>query len=279
MARIQTNSFTLAISFAVFLSVVPLAKQSQAQLKSVGKSCLSNERKSIDQIDHSVFDALLKKYVDSDGQVNYSAWKSSTNDRLALQNYLASLSKADPDRQCSRNAKLAYWINAYNAVTLEGILEVYPTSSIRNHTKKLGYNLWKDLKLIVADKRINLDDIEHKILRKMNEPRIHFAIVCASIGCPRLLNEAYAPGKLESQLVKNTRDFFSRKRNLNFDSSKSELQLSAILKWFGSDFGSDTQAQLRAVAGYFPEAIQSAIQRGGFSVSYLDYDWNLNEQR
>ena len=118
---------------------------------------------------------------------------------------------------------MAYWINAYNAVTLEGILAVYPTDSIRKHTDKNSYDIWNHLKFISGDQQISLNDIEHKVLRKMNEPRIHFAIVCASIGCPRLLNEAYVPQKLEQQLATNSTDFFSRSRNLQFDQASNQL--------------------------------------------------------
>ena len=121
--------------------------------------------------------------------------------------------------------------------------------------------------------------IEHKVLRKMNEPRIHFAIVCASIGCPRLLNEAYVPDKLEGQLVANSRDFFSRSQNLKFDQSKNQLQLSSIMKWFADDFGTDTTAQVHAIKPYLPEGIKDNVSKRSFSVGYLDYDWNLNEQK
>lgn len=273
------DKWIIAFSLAAFVTLAPLATQSSAQLRSVGRSWPADQRKAFAQIDHSSFDSLLKKYVNKDGEVNYAAWKNSSTDRKALQDYLVSLSQADRKIQCTPAATLAYWINAYNAVTVEGILAVYPTSSIRNHTKKIGYNLWKDLKLIVGDTSINLNDIEHEVLRKMNEPRIHFAIVCASVGCPRLLNEAYTAEKIESQLITNTRDFFSRSRNLSYDSNRRQLQLSAIMNWFGSDFGADTNAQVRAVAGYFPEALQNVVRQGGYSVGFLDYDWNLNQQR
>jgi len=123
---------------------------------------------------------------------------------------------------------LAYWINAYNALTVEGILRVYPTTSIRNHTAKLfGYNIWKKLYLYSGGGKINLDSIEHKVLRKMDEPRIHFAIVCASIGCPRLLNKAYASDRIDNQLTTNAIDFFSRSQNLQFDSRNSVIHMSS----------------------------------------------------
>lgn len=234
----------------------------------------------LDQVDHAVWDALLKKYVDQDGMVNYAAWKASEADRAALKQYLAALRQAEPEAKTTKEGTLAFWINAYNALTVHGILEVYPTSSIRNHTAKfVGYNIWKDLLLPVGGKRYSLDAIEHQVLRKLGEPRIHFAIVCASIGCPRLRNEAYTPERLEAQLADNTRDFFARQKNLQVDFARRRVRVSAILDWFGTDFAPTPQKALASLAGYMPdEATQRLIASADFSVSFLDYDWRLNKQ-
>ena len=252
---------------------VIIGNQLQADDASVAKHV------PLDQVDHSTWDRLLKKYVDDDGMVNYQAWKNSSDDLAALKNYLATLSHADGQSQTSRAGKLAFWINAYNALTVHGILEVYPTTSIRNHTAvAFGYNIWKDLLLPVGDEKYSLSDIEHEILRKLNEPRIHFAIVCASIGCPRLRNEAYAPATLDAQLAGNTRDFFSRKRNLQLDPQTQTVHVSSILDWFSEDFGATPQDGLARLAEYMPDKAARFVQQGGFSVQYLDYDWNLNKQ-
>jgi len=245
-----------------------------------GKQWPSAQQVSIDNIKHDAWDTLLQKYVDADGMVNYTAWHNNQTDRAALKTYLEDLSKANPNANADQKAKLAYWINAYNALTVEGILRVYPTTSIRNHTPKLfGYNIWKKLYLYTGDSKINLDSIEHKVLRKMGEPRIHFAIVCASISCPRLLNKAYTSDKIETQLTTNTTDFFSRSQNLQVDAANSTIQLNSIMSWFGSDFGSTTGKQVGAVAPYFPEDAKAFLGRGKFSVKYLDYNWKLNEQK
>ena len=174
--------------------------------------------------------------------------------------------------------QLAFWINAYNAVTIKGILREYPTSSIRNHTAKLfGYNIWYDLLLIVGDSKISLHDVEHEVLRKTGEPRIHFAIVCASHSCPRLLNEAYTVEMLEEQLTTNTQNFFANRDNFRY--SNGTFYLSSILKWFAEDFGSIQSAQLRSIAPYLPDrASQQAAASGSGRISYLSYDWSLNEQ-
>ncbi|MEM9586710.1 MAG: DUF547 domain-containing protein [Planctomycetota bacterium] len=244
----------------------------------VGKKAASQQ--SMNEVDHSGWDALLKRYVDEDGLVNYRGWHKSTADRKALDNYLAELSTGSLSAPADKSAKLAFWINAYNAVTVKGILQQYPTTSIRNHTPRLfGFHIWHDLKLYVAGKPYSLDQIEHQVLRKMSEPRIHFAIVCASIGCPRLLNHAYVAGKLDEQLTTNAQDFFSRKRNFRYAQSENRFYLSSILSWFGEDFGRDQKAQLRKIAKWLPTtASQQAARGASVRVSYVSYDWDLNKQ-
>jgi hypothetical protein len=197
-----------------------------------------------------------------------------------LDGYLAHLSAAAFTRQSGRDAQLAFWINAYNAVTVKGILREYPTSSIRNHTAKLvGYNIWKDLQLPVEGKRYSLDQIEHEILRKMGEPRIHFAIVCASIGCPRLLNEAYTAHKLEEQLTANAQAFFADPTKFQHDAARRTIAVSPILKWFAGDFGASQADQLRQIAPYLPNvSARQLAQSGQARVRYLDYDWGLNDR-
>ncbi|MEX1224748.1 MAG: DUF547 domain-containing protein, partial [Pirellulales bacterium] len=210
----------------------------------------------------------------------YAGWKQSAQDMQALDAYLAALSAASPRAPASKAGQLAFWINAYNAVTIRGILREYPTTSIRNHTAKLlGYNIWDDLKLNVGGADYSLNQMEHEILRKMGEPRIHFAIVCASRSCPRLLNEAYTADELEQQLTLNTKVFFANEGNFQHDPQRRRFGLSSILKWFGEDFGSTQAEQLRTIAPYLPNrAAYDAAVANSVSVSYLDYDWGLNDQ-
>ena len=244
-----------------------------------GKQWPASQLTSIDKMNHEAFDGLLKKYVDANGMVNYKAFHASAEDRAKLTTYLEMLSCADATLPATREAKLAFWINTYNALTLEGILRVYPTTSIRKHTAKLlGYNIWKKLHLQIGNEKVTLNQVEHEILRPMGEPRVHFAIVCASIGCPRLLNEAYVPNRLEEQLATNTFDFFSRSQNLKVD-SQGNLHLSKIIEWFGTDFGVSSQAQIQALQPYFPQVAKDLVAGGRYNIKYQEYDWNLNEQR
>lgn len=246
---------------------------------TVGRKWLAGQQISIDAVDHSAWDALLKKYVDQRGDVNYTAWKSNGADVRALDGYLASLSRATATAQSSREAQLAYWINAYNAVTIKGILREYPTSSIRNHTARfIGYNIWHDLQLITPSGQYSLEHIEHQILRKTGEWRIHFAIVCASKSCPRLRAEAYTAERLEPQLAANTRDFFADRSKFRFDARTRTLYLSKILDWFAEDFGSDQRGQLATIASYLPADVAQQIAAGNVEVAYLNYDWDLNDQ-
>jgi len=227
---------------------------------------------------HDTYDDLLSQYVDSNGDVDYQAWQD--HDFSTLTTYLENLSSAINIQEATHENQLAYWINAYNALTIYGILEKYPTSSIRNHTAKLfGYNIWKDLKIQVEDQAYSLDDIEHKILRHMGEARIHFAIVCASESCPRLLNEAYTGDNLENQFNINAKHFFAQEGNFQLDVKRKRLKLSSILKWFGEDFG-DSQAEvIESILPYLPEEAAVTVGKNtDWKVSYLPYSWKLNDQ-
>lgn len=275
---------TLAIIVAVALWQVffaTTATPSFAGTKvTVGRTVPAREQVSMDQISHASWNSLLGRYVDEAGFVNYSAWKASASDDKLLDQYLNELSRASTTARSSREAQLAFWINAYNAVTVKGILREYPTTSIRNHTAKvIGYNIWEDLLLTVGETPYSLSQIEHKALRPMGEPRIHFTIVCASRGCPRLLNEAYAAQTLEEQLDRNARDFFAKSSNFQYDTRARTIKVSAILEWFAKDFGADTSAQLKRIERYLPDqGAKDLVDSGTARVSYLDYDWSLNDQ-
>lgn len=246
----------------------------------LGKVVPSSLQVPAEQIDHSTWNTLLGKYVDERGMVDYTNWKASAADVAALASYIDHLSAAKFSPKTPAANKLAYWINAYNAVTVKGILREYPTTSIRNHTAKLyGYNIWKNLKLRVDGNVYSLDQMEHEVLRKMGEPRIHFAIVCASIGCPKLANEAYTPDRIDEQLTRNAKDFFADRNKFNFDPQRQTLNLSPILKWFAEDFGNNQAARLRGIAPYLPDARAQQMATGGNArINYLGYDWNLNDQ-
>ena len=273
------RSNTLTIS--TLIAALATALTAQAADVLVGKTVSASQRVSYDRINHAAWDELLKQFVTETGLVDYKAWQASSEATAKLDAYINHLSIVDPKQPAHRESEIAYWINAYNAVTVKGILREYPTTSIRNHTAKVwGYNIWKNLKLRYADAVINLNDIEHEVLRKRNEPRIHFAIVCASIGCPRLLNQAYFPQTLDEQLERNAQHFFAQQQNFQIDSANNTVKLSSILSWFAKDFGSDKTAQLKTIRPWLAtDQAREFVTRPGVRVSYLDYDWGINEQK
>jgi len=268
----------LALTLGAGLLMVGSAQTAQAK-PALGKQWPNSKQMSFEAIDHTAWNTLLQKYVDDDGYVAYAKWQRNKSDHRALLNYLADLGRANPAMSSSPQARVAFWINAYNAVTIEGILQEYPTSSIRNHTARVfGYNIWQDLPLKVGNSEYSLEAIEHEKLRKLGEPRIHFAIVCASVGCPRLLNQAYTAAGLERQLSENTRDFFSRRQNFRVDAKRGRIDVSSILDWFGTDFGANQSEQFRYLKKFLPDSAQRLATNPRTTVGYLDYDWSLNDQ-
>ena len=273
LRTVSATGLTGIVALLLFL----LQSETVLGKSPLGQNWPTGQQVSMYAIDHSAFDRLLNKYVDHDGFVDYRTWYRQRADRQTLRGYLSELSRASVTKSAKRDAKLAFWINAYNAVTLEGIMQEYPTDSIRNHTARVfGYNIWKELPLIVAGRQYSLEQIEHQILRKMSEPRIHFAIVCASVSCPRLRNEAYTADKLQKQLAGNATDFFSRRNN--FRISDGTMYVSSILNWFADDFGNSQATRFTYLQKYLPVSTRTIAVRPETQVHYLDYDWNLNDQ-
>lgn len=233
---------------------------------------------SIDQIDHSELSLLLGQFVDEDGNVNYRDWKSSAKNRRALTQYLESLSYADPSQPASREATIAFWVNAYNALTIEGILRVYPIASVRELRDVRGepYDFWDNTRLYVAGKAYSLNDIEHKVLRPLTEPRIHFAIVCGSKSCPRLSQEAYSAPRLEQQLDESAKHFLKQPGNFAFVGNS--IQAASIFDWFGKDFGDDEREVTKRLHPWLPQSSQSKLDATNPPLKFSEYDWSLNEK-
>lgn len=225
------------------------------------------ENKSGQTINHQNWSNLLKKYVDENGKVNYDGF---IKDSTELSAYLDLVSHNPPNKNWTEQTQLSYWINAYNAFTIKLIIDNYPLKSI----KEIGGGLpminspW-DIKFFkIGNVPFDLNTIEHEILRKkFDEPRIHFAINCASISCPKLRNEAYSEQKLESQLEDQADDFInnSRKNSVN----ELETKLSIIFDWFKSDFTRNTN--LVSFISRYNASINEENK-----VEYLEYNWNLN---
>lgn len=217
---------------------------------------------------HEPFTRLLKQHVTKDGKVNY---KGFVADSAALSSYLRILSMNPPERTWSRAEQMAYWINAYNAFTIQLVIKYYPIKSIKDIGSSIQVpfvNTPWDIKFIQIGKdRLDLNNIEHGILRKrFYDPRIHMALVCASKSCPILLNEAYEPSKLEVQLTRQTKSFLDDLSRNQISGSKPRI--SMIFKWYGTDFN-DVKA--------FINQYSSVKINERATIEYLEYDWLLNE--
>lgn len=231
---------------------------SETKTEQVAKSETDGETKALD---HSQWNTLLQKYVSSKGIVDYKGFKK---DGVALQAYLDLLSKNVPTKTWSNDATLAYWINAYNAYTVKLIVDNYPLKSIRDIKDP-----WDKEFFTLGTKKYSLGEIENKILRKMNEPRIHFAINCASYSCPNLLNEAFTESKMQSQLDKVAKAFVNDKSKNTI--AKDKVEISSIFDWYGADF--KTSGTLIKFLNKY-----SAIKiNENAKVTFKDYNWNLNE--
>jgi hypothetical protein len=216
---------------------------------------------STENINHDLWDRLLKTHVSDNGKVNYQA---INKDKTSLDEYINLLSKNTPNNHWSKNETLAYWINAYNALTVDLIIRNYPVKSIKDIKDPWKQRLWK-----LGDQWYNLDDIEHHILRKMDEPRIHFAIVCASFSCPKLQNYAFTASNLEAQLTESTKTFLAdTNRNII---TENELQLSRIFQWFAKDF-KQSGSVIDFINAYTDINIHPKAK-----TAYLEYNWDLNE--
>ncbi|GEO04616.1 DUF547 domain-containing protein [Adhaeribacter aerolatus] len=222
-------------------------------------------------VSHEAFTRLLKQHVNTAGNVNY---KGFIKDSTQLNVYLKQLSANPPQKNWSKNDQLAYWINAYNAFTIQLIIRHYPLKSIKDIGSiiKIPFvNTPWDIKFIrIGRNTYDLNNIEHDILRKnFNEPRIHFAIVCASVSCPKLLNEAFVVARVEQQLEAQAKDFINDPSRNKITPAKA--QLSSIFSWFKDDF--TKQGNLVD----FINKYASFKLRPNASITYLDYNWNLNE--
>ena len=216
-------------------------------------------------VDPAPFDALLKAHVNS-GVVDYRGFQ----DNPAFRQYLDALAK--PPAQANKNERLAHYINAYNALAIEGILEGLSPSSLLG---QLRYFKLKDWPL--DGKSISLYDLAHKIIRPLGEPRIHFAIVCASMSCPRLRSEAFSAAVLERQLDEQARQFINDPSRNRFDSATRTAHLSKIFDWFDEDFRAAAGSTQKYLARYVADpGIAKDLAAEAYRIESLPYDWNLN---
>ncbi|WP_017730338.1 DUF547 domain-containing protein [Nafulsella turpanensis] len=221
---------------------------------------------------HESWTLLLQKHVDEKGMVDY---KGFMQDREQLTNYLRLLEENPPGEKWSEAEKLAYWINAYNAYTIDLVLEHYPLKSIKDIGTVIQIpfvNSPWDIEFIeIGGKEYDLNNIEHNIIREeFEEPRIHFALVCAAVSCPKLRREAYTAEKLHAQLREQTKTFLANPERNQIGAKK--VKLSKLFDWYKGDFTKEGSL-IDFLNQYTPVQIEEDAK-----IDYLEYDWSLNEQ-
>jgi hypothetical protein len=243
---------------------------------------------------HAAWTPLLKKHVVvlRGGQASQVRYGGFAADRAALKAYLDTLSavpRATFDGW-NKAERMAFLINAYNAFTVELILTRFPELKSIKDLGSVFSSPWKPKWIDLLGTKVSLDDIEHEMLRKRgayDDPRVHFAVNCASIGCPALREEAFVATRLEAQLDEQALRFMSDRSRNRFNTERGRVEVSKIFDWFGEDFrlGHRGIASLPAFVARYADQLADApadrekLKSGKADVAFLDYDWKLNDAR
>ena len=265
----------LCLTSALSLTGAAWAEPPQTQAIEIDRT----ETKKVDDL-HAIWTGLLSKYVQSDpSEINlfdYAALKNTPDDRQLLNDYVEELA-VQPISSLPREAQFAAWANLYNALTVKVVVENYPVESIRDIRSGLfSPGPWKRDLIVVEGETLTLDNIEHDILRQeFNDTRVHYAVNCASIGCPNLQAEAFTATNLEDALNRAARDYINHPRGAHFTKT-GELVVSKIYRWFQEDFGGNERGVIAHLTQYaspeLAERLSSVDDIQGF-----EYDWSLND--
>lgn len=260
----------IALTLASPLAIISCSKNKEAETYEISAP--------LEQIDHShaAFSEILEEHV-KDERVDYAALKG---DPAALDSYLETLAAVPRDafEKWDENQQMAFLINLYNAATLELIIDHYPLESIKD-IGNLFKGPWKQEVVRLFGKIETLDHVEHDLLRPdYDDPRVHFAVNCASIGCPALRAEAFQASALDSQLDEQGRLFLGDDSKNRLDDENDILYLSPIFDWFEDDFTSHSGSIAKFVAPYFPADERKVILESEPEIEYTEYDWALNDR-
>ena len=265
---------------AALLVVTPsfaLAAPSSALLEFWNASDETNA----ETIDHSAWQNLLTAYLSSHpsgvNRFDYAALKASDEDRTKLADYLAHLQAHDP-RTYARAEQKAYWINFYNALTVQVVVNAYPVDSIRDiHESWIPLSgPWDDVHATVAGQELTLNNIEHGILRPIwRDNRIHYAVNCASYGCPNQSPAVFTAANTEELLDASARAYINHPRGVDFVDDDF-LMISSIYNWYVEDFGNSQETVLAHLIQYAEAGLAARLKDFAGSVDY-EYDWNLNQ--
>lgn len=244
---------------------------------------------SVKTVDHTIWDGLLKKYVvagdDGLNRVRYADFKQ--NDHAALKGYVRSLEGVNP-AALARPEQFAYWANLYNAKTIDVVLDAYPVKSIKDITPKGGFidflkksvgagGPWKAKIMKVEGHELSLDDVEHNIMRAIfKDPRVHYAVNCASVGCPNLQRDAFTGEKLEAMLEAGGKAYVNSPRG--FKVKAGAVSASSIYSWFQVDFGGNAKGVLDHAAKYAETPLKEKLAAVS-TISNYEYDWSLNDAK
>ncbi len=242
---------------------------------------------------------VLAEHVNDEGEVDYRALKDDSGRLESFITQLALLQETEY-RNWNEDDQIAFWINTYNALTLKSVIDNYPIRASRLRALRYPENsirqipgVWTRSTFLVMGRELTLDEIEHEILRKdFSAPGIHMALVCAAVSCPDLRREPYEGERLDEQLRDQTVRFLSSSKHFLIDREKEQVFISSIFKWFGDDFResytpadsfsgyrSSERAVLNFISQYLDDGSSTWLRDGSYQVKYLDYDWNLNEQK
>lgn len=222
--------------------------------------------------EHSLLTKVLKQHtkkVGSQVSINYTAIKKHPEE---LQSYLEGLRSVSKEefKKFTKDQQLAFWINAYNGFTIELIIRKYPVKSIKDIGSFFS-SAWSIKFITLFGKEMSLDDIEHKNIRKkFKEPRIHFAVNCASFSCPSLYQEAFTANQIDAQLNDAAQNFILNTKKNYYNKKEKTLYLSKIFKWYGADFNANYKGHLNYIRKFIKAPENAAVE-------WIDYDWSLNE--
>ena len=241
---------------------------------------------------HSLFDQLLHEHVSWNdagvaSRVDYAGFR---RDRKLFDAYLKQLSGVSRNEfdSWSKPVRLTFLINAYNAFTIELILDADPQVASIKELGSLFFTPWSKKFFTLLGARRSLDNIEHDLIRAKgayNEPRVHFALVCASVGCPGLRDEAFTPAALDSQLEDSLRRFLKDRSRNRYDPQQGMLEVSKIFDWYGDDFKDfrdygSVKLFLGAYASLLSDdpAVRARLAKGSVPLRFLEYDWSINRR-
>ena len=280
LVPVRTMRLAASVIVVLLFTLAPLARAGDASAEALHTRFFAFDAGSAQKLDHSSWNRLLKSYLHAgkDGLNRFDYAALNSGGRAELNNYLTYLQSVDP-AALSRNEQFAFWTNLYNAKTVEIVASHYPVRSIRD-IKLSGLFVrgpWRKKLVQVSGVRLSLDDIEHRILRPIwRDPRIHYAVNCASVGCPNLLTHAYSGTSLEHMLDQAARAYINSPRGVSFNGSR--VVVSSLYEWYAADFGGSVESVLAHLRKYAGNTLANRIA-GITRFDGYDYNWTLNDKQ